>query len=62
MAMYVMAYTLPDAISELSNQTGYTADVSDAVKNIATIILPIMVVFACVMFILPSEVKQKIGL
>lgn len=61
LALYVMAYTLPDAIGDLSSETGYEI-VSDAVVNIATVVLPIMVMFACILILLPTEVKTKIGL
>ena len=61
LAVYVMAYTLPDAIVALANATAYGGS-SQAIINIATIVLPILVLFACVMYILPSNIKAKIGL
>lgn len=61
LAVYVMAYTFPDAIVELSNATKYSG-AGTAVKNIATVVLPIMVLFACVLYLLPREIKTKIGL
>ena len=62
LAVYVMAYTLPDAIIALSNATAYGTGVSTAIINIATIVVPILVLFACVLYILPSEIKSKVGL
>ena len=61
LTIYVMAYTLPDAFVNLTNATAYGTTPS-AVINIITIVLPIMIVFAIVLKILPSEVKSKIGL
>jgi len=61
LTLYIMAYTLPDAMVALSNDTAY-AGAGTAVINVATIVLPIMVIFAIVLKILPSEIKAKIGL
>lgn len=61
LAVYVMAYTFPDAIVALSNTTAYTG-AGTAVINIATIVLPIMILFACVMYLLPPAVKSKVGM
>ena len=61
LAVYVMAYTLPDALIALANATAY-GSISSAIINIATIVLPILVLFACVLYILPSEIKAKVGL
>ena len=61
LTLYVMAYTLPDAMVALSNATAY-AGAGTAVINVATIVLPIMIIFAIVLKILPSEIKAKIGL
>ena len=61
LAVYIMAYTLPDAIVAMSCSTSY-AGAGTAVLNIATIVLPILIVFACVLYILPSEIKTKVGL
>lgn len=61
LTLYIMAYTLPDALVALSNDTAY-AGAGTAVINIATIVLPIMVIFAIVLKILPTEIKTKIGL
>lgn len=61
LAVYVMAYTLPDAMVAMACQTSYAGS-GDAVINIATVVLPIMIVFACVLILLPSEIKSKVGL
>lgn len=61
LTLYIMAYTLPDAMVALSNATAYSG-AGTAVINVATIVLPIMVIFAIVLKILPSEIKAKIGL
>ena len=61
LAVYVMAYTLPDAIIALANVTAY-GTVSSAIINIATVVLPILVLFACILYILPTEIKSKVGL
>lgn len=61
LTLYVMAYTLPDAFVNITNATAY-GDTPTAVINIMTIVLPIMVVFAIILKILPAEVKSKIGL
>lgn len=61
LTMYVMAYTMPDAFVALTNSTAY-GDTPTAVISIVTIVLPIMIVFAIVLKILPAEVKSKIGL
>lgn len=61
MAVYVMAYTMPDALVALSNSTAYSG-AGTAVINIATVVLPIMVLFAAILYILPSELKSKVGL
>lgn len=55
-----MANTLPEAIVDLSNSTAYTG-AGTAVIAIATVVLPILVLFACVLYILPSEIKAKVG-
>lgn len=60
-AVYVMANTLPEAIIQLSNETAY-AGAPTAVTAIATVVLSILVVFACAMYLLPEEVKSKVGL
>ena len=61
LTIYVMAYTLPDAMVALSNATAYQG-AGTAVINITTIVLPIMIIFAIVLKILPPEVKAKIGM
>ena len=61
LTLYIMAYTLPDAMVALSNTTAYSG-AGTAVINVATIVLPIMVIFAIVLKILPAEIKSKIGL
>lgn len=61
LTMYVMAYTLPDAFVNLTNATAY-GDTPTAVISLVTVVLPIMIVFAIVLKILPTEVKSKIGL
>jgi len=61
LAVYVMAYTFPDAIVALSNTSAYSG-AGTAVTNIATVVLPIMVLFACVLYLLPKEIKSKIGM
>ena len=61
LTLYIMAYTMPDALVALSNATAYEG-AGTAVINVATIVLPIMVIFAIVLKILPKEIKAKIGL
>lgn len=61
LTMYVMAYTLPDAFVNLTNDTAY-GDTPTAVISIITIVMPIMIVFAIILKILPQEIKSKIGL
>ena len=61
MVMFLMAYTMPEALIALTNSTAY-GDTSTAVISIFTIVLPILVAFAIVIKILPSEVKSKVGL
>ena len=56
-----MAYTLPDALVAMSCSTSYVG-AGDAIINIATVVLPILIVFACVLYILPAEIKAKVGL
>lgn len=60
-AVYIMANTLPEAIVDLSNETSYVG-AGTAVIAIATVVLPILVLFACVLYILPTEIKSKVGL
>lgn len=60
-AVYIMANTLPEAIVDLSNETAYSG-AGTAVIAIATVVLPILVLFACALYILPSELKSKVGL
>jgi len=61
MVMFLMAYTMPEALIALTNSTAY-GDTPTAVISIFTIVLPILVAFAIVIKILPSEVKSKVGL
>jgi len=61
LAVYVMAYTLPDALVAMSCQTSYSG-AGTAVINIATIVAPILIVFGCILYLLPSEIKTKVGL
>jgi hypothetical protein len=59
-AIYFIAYLLPNAISTLINATIPNAPAG--VSSLLSTFIPVMVILSIVLLLMPTEIKQRVGL
>jgi len=61
LALYITAYTLPEAIVALTNATNWSG-APTAVITLGTTVLAIIVILGIAIRFMPSEIKSKVGI
>jgi hypothetical protein len=59
-AIYFIAYLLPNAVSTLINATIPNAPAG--VSTLLTTFIPVMVILAVVLLLMPTEIRERVGL
>lgn len=61
LALYIAAYTLPEAMVALTNATAW-AGAPTAVITLGTTVLAIIVILGIAIRFMPAEIKSKMGI